>query len=98
MPSRRRGRSASIAAVHAAERRSACGPRLASGSWMHRQCGLTVATTADPQANPAREDVRFLLFEAVRELLFNAVKHAAVDSVELTLALDRDERVPHYRV
>lgn len=63
------------------------------GSWMHRKYGLTVATTADPRANPVREDVRFLLFEAVRELLFNAVKHASVDTVDVTLALDHDGRV-----
>ncbi|MFN7983108.1 MAG: PAS domain-containing protein [Vicinamibacterales bacterium] len=63
------------------------------GSWVHRQYGLTVATSVDPRANPVREDVRFLLFEAVRELLFNAVKHAAVDSVELALAFDHEGRV-----
>jgi len=32
------------------------------------------------------EDARVLLFEAVRELLFNVVKHAGVDSAEVTLS------------
>jgi CheY-like chemotaxis protein len=50
------------------------------GSWMHEKHGLTVHLKIDKQANPKREEIRVLVFEAVRELLLNAVKHAKVTS------------------
>jgi PAS domain S-box-containing protein len=60
--------------------------------WLGRrtqeQYKVVVNVTADPEANPDASDVRILLFEAVRELLFNAVKHAAVDRIDVKLALE----------
>ncbi|MEW6753420.1 MAG: response regulator [Candidatus Latescibacterota bacterium] len=56
------------------------------GRWMQEKHGLAVELEADPQADPAREDVRVLLFEAVRELLFNVVKHAGVARARVRLA------------
>jgi len=53
--------------------------------------GLVVEVSADPLASSARKDVRTLLFESVRELLINAVKHAQVERVDVTLALDADD-------
>jgi len=53
--------------------------------------GLVVEVSADPLATPIRKDIRTLLFESVRELLINAVKHAQVDRVDVTLALDADD-------
>ncbi len=51
--------------------------------WLSRQMrqkyGLRVDVRAEQQAEPASEEVRLLLFDAVRELLFNVVKHAKVD-------------------
>jgi len=45
---------------------------------MQEAYGLTVEVQADPQIEEPNEDVRVLLFQAVRELLFNVVKHAGV--------------------
>ena len=46
------------------------------GRHMEQTCGLNVEIDVDPQAEPESEEIRILLFEAVRELLFNVVKHA----------------------
>ena len=59
--------------------------------WTRQQYGLRVEVSADPQADPARKDVRTLLFESVRELLFNVVKHAHVDRVTVDLARTADD-------
>lgn len=61
------------------------------------QFRIAVNLTADRQANPDANDVRILLFEAVRELLFNAVKHAHVDRVDVNLELRSDDTI-HIRV
>jgi PAS domain S-box-containing protein len=47
--------------------------------------GLEVHAVAAAEAEPASEDLRFLLFEAVRELLFNVTKHAGAKSATVTL-------------
>ena len=44
--------------------------------WMAERQGLFVDLTCEPETAPLVEDVKVLLYEAVRELLFNAVKHA----------------------
>jgi PAS domain S-box-containing protein len=59
--------------------------------WTRHQYGLRVDVSADPHADPARKDVRTLLFESVRELLFNVVKHAQVDRVTVDLARTADD-------
>jgi len=56
-------------------------------NWMREKHGLTTAVDADEEAEPASEDIRALLFEAVRELLFNIVKHAQID--EATVLVQR---------
>lgn len=59
--------------------------------WVQTKYDLRVRVTTDPAANPARDDLRVLLFESVRELLFNIVKHVGTDaeaSVALTVAGD----------
>jgi signal transduction histidine kinase len=55
--------------------------------WMREKHGLTTAVDAREEAEPASEDVRALVFEAVRELLFNVVKHAQID--EATVLVER---------
>ncbi len=55
--------------------------------WMREKHGLTTAVDAAEDAEPSSEDVRALLFEAVRELLFNVVKHAHID--EATVLVER---------
>lgn len=60
-------------------------------SWARQKYALDVVVSADPRANTARDDVRTLLFESVRELLFNAVKHAQVSRVMVDMTVDSDE-------
>lgn len=47
---------------------------------------FSVNLRASNRAEPPTEDVRFLLFECVRELLLNAVKHSGVRKADVTLA------------
>lgn|GEM_PF-2517860 len=61
------------------------------GDWVERMHGLAVRVSVDKAADPAREDIRILLFESARELLFNVVKHAGVREASLDLSLV-DER------
>ncbi|MCG6942663.1 MAG: PAS domain-containing protein [Thiohalocapsa sp.] len=56
------------------------------GTRMREQHGLAVQLHAEAAAEPAGDEVRFLLFECARELLLNIVKHAGVDHAQLTLA------------
>ncbi len=56
--------------------------------WMKEKHGLDVALTADRKADSAREDVRVLVFQSVRELLFNVVKHAGVREANVELTAD----------
>ncbi len=55
--------------------------------WVGEKHGLTVDLHTDDHATTDREDVRVLLFQAVRELLFNVVKHARVTRAAVTLDL-----------
>lgn len=58
--------------------------------WLARrvldQHKLVVDVETSPDAEPADEAVKTLLFEAVRELLFNTVKHAGVDEARVTMS------------
>jgi PAS domain S-box-containing protein len=62
---------------------------LADRMWT--KYGLKVRVTADAGADVDRKDVRMLLFESLREILFNVVKHANVDSAEVSLAMSADD-------
>lgn len=53
--------------------------------WMRARHGLAVEVVCGRDAEPAAEEVKILLFEAVRELLFNVVKHAAVPEARVGL-------------
>ena len=53
---------------------------------MQVQQGLVVEVRAAPDFPLLEDDLRVLLFQAVRELLFNVVKHAGVQEVVVTLA------------
>lgn len=46
---------------------------------------LSIEVSAEDQAEPASDDLRIFLFEAVRELLLNVVKHAEVDAASVRL-------------
>jgi signal transduction histidine kinase/ActR/RegA family two-component response regulator len=54
--------------------------------WTHEKHGLAVELHADPAVATDREDVRIVIFEAVRELLFNVVKHAGVTQARVDLS------------
>lgn len=51
--------------------------------WMESKHGLHVTIDADEQAHPQADEIRTLLFQAVRELLFNTVKHAGVNEASV---------------
>jgi len=54
---------------------------------------LKVETQLNSQIIITREDFKILLFQCARELLLNAIKHACVDTVQLSLFLDEENRV-----
>jgi PAS domain S-box-containing protein len=54
--------------------------------WMHEKHGLTVDLQIDPAAEPVAEELRIVLFRAVRELLFNVVKHAQTDRARVEVS------------
>jgi len=60
--------------------------------WMAERHGLKVEVCADDEAEPDIDELRIVLFEAVRELLFNVVKHAAVDEAQVRMEVLEDER------
>jgi PAS domain S-box-containing protein len=53
--------------------------------WMGETHGLQVDLNLDPAAAPAKEELKILLFESVRELLFNVVKHAKTRSARVDM-------------
>lgn len=53
--------------------------------WMSDHHGLSVELALEAEVPQPAEDVKVILFEAVRELLFNAVKHAQVSSAKVSL-------------
>lgn len=66
-------------------------------TWLKQQMderyGLEVKLEVDEGADPSDEQVRALLFEAIRELLLNAIKHAGVGEVAVTLGRPRANRL-----
>ena len=61
--------------------------------WMEEKHGLLVKVDADGQINPRAEDMRVLLFQAVRELLFNIVKHAGVNHASVHMRRVDDTQI-----
>lgn len=62
---------------------------------MHEKHGFLVQVRAETDVEPATEDVRIFLFDAVRELLFNVVKHGGTSeaSVHLSAADEADLQI-----
>ena len=54
----------------------------------HKQYGLMVIFEDDEQAKPLDEDVRIILFQAVRELLTNVAKHAQAQNAKVSIQRD----------
>ena len=62
--------------------------------WMRSKHGLSVEVhAAVEEAAPQREEIRMLLFQAVRELLFNVVKHAGTDRADVRLSQPADGEI-----
>ena len=61
---------------------------------VQNEAGLAVTVDDDGRPKPTDEQVRPLLFSAIRELLINVVKHARAGSARVSLARDGD----HIRV
>ena len=57
---------------------------------MQEKNQFTVHLRADNKAEPASEEMRYLLFECARELLFNAMKHSGVRESHVALLRTRD--------
>jgi signal transduction histidine kinase len=55
--------------------------------------GLKVKLDLQPDAEPEHKELRYILFDAVRELLLNIVKHADTRQAEIKLALDRKNHI-----
>src|SRR5262245_11298789 len=60
---------------------------------MQERHGLQIGVATDARAEPAVEQVRVLLFEALRELLLNVVKHARTSSATVTSTLGADGQI-----
>ncbi len=59
--------------------------------WCRKQWQLEVEAHCADQANPDDEQVRVLIFTAVRELLLNVVKHAHARRAQLTLDIEHGQ-------
>ncbi len=59
-------------------------------SSMARDYGLIVNFTTDGQLLPTTAEIRYSLYQAVRELLLNVAKHAKVGNVELSIKADNE--------
>jgi PAS domain S-box-containing protein len=63
------------------------------GRQMEAKHGLKVHVRADSEAEPEAENLKILLFQAVRELLFNVVKHAQVKEAEIEMRRFKEDSV-----
>ncbi len=70
----------------------AAGLRWLAGR-MKEQREFRVAVHNEGTVDPLPEEIRFFLFESVRELLFNAIKHAGTDEASVSLKRDMDGQV-----
>jgi PAS domain S-box-containing protein len=53
--------------------------------WMREKHGMTIDLQTEKDADLESEDMKILLFQSVRELLLNAVKHAQVNTAQVSL-------------
>jgi signal transduction histidine kinase/CheY-like chemotaxis protein len=60
---------------------------------MQQRYGLNITVNTDPRAEPVIEQVKVLLFEAIRELLTNVVHHARANAATVSSTLLSDGRI-----
>jgi len=58
---------------------------------LHAQHGLHIEVSDDGQPKPLDDDIRTLIFRAVRELLMNVVKHADAGTVHVSLSREGND-------
>ncbi len=63
------------------------------GRWFRETHGLAVRVVADDQAGAEKEELRGVLFQAVRELLFNVVKHGRVQKARVRVSRLPDNQI-----
>ncbi len=72
-----------------------CAGLVPALEWLARRMqdkhGLMLDLDAEPHTEPATEDARVLLFQAVRELLFNVIKHAGVRQASVHVRQQDDQ-------
>lgn len=61
--------------------------------WMEQKHQISVSVEAEAGVEPAAEDVRVFLFQAVRELLFNIVKHAQAGRAQVRMERAAGDRL-----
>ena len=61
--------------------------------WMREKHGLATVVASEHEAEPASEDHRALLFEAVKELLFNVVKHSSVKEATVRVSKTAENEI-----
>lgn len=59
--------------------------------WMNDRHNLRVVADIDKEAEPASDQVRLMLFHALREVLLNVSKHAKVDEARVTMRQNGDD-------
>ncbi len=59
-------------------------------SSLQKEYALSVDFISDGQSKPMATDVRYCLYQAVRELLLNVVKHAKAETVQLSIKTDNN--------
>jgi signal transduction histidine kinase len=60
------------------------------GHQLGERLGLEINVRVDPRAEPETEQLRVLLFEAVREMLLNVAKHSGVQRAEVRLSRKKE--------
>jgi PAS domain S-box-containing protein len=60
---------------------------------MHAREKFQIHIDAEPDAEPIREETRYMLFECVRELILNVIKHADVREVHLNVRRTEDNNI-----
>ncbi len=60
---------------------------------LYRNNKFTLDLHLENNAEPASEEIKYLLFECARELTLNAVKHSGVSQAQVTLSRSQDGRI-----
>lgn len=59
--------------------------------WIKQKYDMEIEASIDPELDTELEDVKLLIFQAVRELLFNVVKHGNVRAASVTTLISEND-------